>query len=70
MPRLTKPPRYIGKRVVNSSGMYMQEGDRLIINVMQNFTKPPTAKVWKEGGKILLNINAKWYKTTKVLKGV
>ncbi len=48
----------------------MQEGDRLIINVMQNFTKPPTAKVWKEGGKIFVNINAKWYKATKVLKGV
>jgi hypothetical protein len=41
MPRLTKPPSYIGKKVVNSLGVYMQEGDRLIINVMQNFTKPP-----------------------------
>jgi hypothetical protein len=41
MPRLTKPPGYIGKMAVNSLGMYMEEGDRLIINVMQNFTKPP-----------------------------
>ncbi len=41
MPRLIKPLGYIGKRVVNSLGMYMQEGDKLIINVMQNLTKPP-----------------------------
>jgi len=41
MPRLTKPPWYIGKRVVNSSRMYMQKGDKLILNVMQNLTKPP-----------------------------
>jgi hypothetical protein len=41
MPRLTKPLGYIGKRVVNSLGMYVEEGDRLIINAMQNFTKPP-----------------------------
>jgi len=44
MPRLTKPPRYIRKRVVKSLGMYMQEGDKLIINVMQNLTKPRYGK--------------------------
>jgi hypothetical protein len=40
MSSLTKSLGY-GKRVVNSSQMYMKKGDKLIVNAMQNVTKPP-----------------------------